>query len=273
MARGARPGPKPKRLYLRSVRFAPGPTEPPAPRVVRTFVANLERVGRLVAHGSLADPACDLLVFRAVDSGEAARILRSDPWRALPDVTYEVQAWRPTATGSGVNLDPPPARGAGRLTSLDRISVVVHDQAAAAAWYREVLGLTVRARDPETGLLELSLGGGAVAVSLISPQRSWGEPYYSETLARAGAATGIAFRTDSVPALELRLRHAGARVTQEARAEPWGEVTLRFADPDGNEFLAYQSVPHTLWSPAPWVAPHRATPRRKGARVPRAPRA
>lgn len=239
-----RPGPKPKRLYLRSVRFEPGARESlPPPRRLRDFLANLERVGRLIAHGALDDPKGDLLVFRATDRSEAQRILRADPLRDLPDTSYELAAWNPTATGSGVNLDPPPARGAGRLTALDRISVIVRDQAAAEAWYRDVLGLRPRVRDPETGFLEMSLGQGGPALSLVAPRPSWGEPFYSETLSRAGVATGIAFRTDSVTALELRLRHGGARITQAARSEPWGEMTVRFTDPDGNEFLAHQSKP------------------------------
>ena len=237
-----RPGPKPKRLYLRSVSFEPGAQESlPPPRKLRDFLANLERVGRLIAHGALDDPSGDLLIFRATDRSEAQRILRADPLRDLPDTSYRLAAWNPTATGSGVNLDPPPARGAGRLTALDRISVIVRDQAAAEAWYRDVLGLTPRVRDPETGFLEISLGKGGPALSLVAPRPSWGEPFYSDTLARAGLATGIAFRTDSVAALELRLRHGGARITQAARSEPWGEMTVRFTDPDGNEFLAYQS--------------------------------
>lgn len=243
MPRESRPGPKPKRLYLRSVRFGPSaPGVRPAPRLLRAFVSNLDRVGRLVAHGEVTDPPGDLLVFRAADRPEADRILRSDPLRGLEEGSYEVHAWHPTDTGSGVNLDPPPARGAGRLTSLDRITVVVRDQVAASAWYRDVLGLGVRGQDPTTGVLELSLGKGAAALSLVAPQLTWGEPFFSETVARIGAATGIAFRTDSVPALELRLRHAGVRITQPARAEPWGELILRFADPDGNEFLAHQPV-------------------------------
>ena len=275
MQRESRPGPKPKRLYLRSVRFGPGaPGVRPAPRLVRAFISNLDRVGRLVAHGEVTDPPGDLLVLRAADRAEADRILRPDPLRGLEEATYEVHAWHPTDTGSGVNLDPPPARGAGRLTSLDRITVVVRDQAAASAWYRDVLGLAVRGHDPTTGVLELSLGKGAAALSLVAPQPTWGEPFFSETIARVGAATGIVFRTDSVPALELRLRHAGVRITQSARAEPWGELILRFVDPDGNEFLAYQPVERRipLTEPQGGVPSSPRAAQRPGRRTP-SPRA
>jgi catechol 2,3-dioxygenase-like lactoylglutathione lyase family enzyme len=236
-----RPGPKPKRLYVRVVR-APAAQRGEAPdrRALRGFSQNLERVGRLVAEGTLTRPAGSCLVFRATDLAEAERILRGDPWKGVPDSTYEVLEWDPREFGGGVNLDPAPARGSGRLTLLHRIAVVVSDQARAVAWYRDVLGLRVREEDPDTGYVELSLGRGAAGLNLVAPRREWGEPYYTETRARIGRATGIVFQTDSVNALELRLRHAGAPVTEAPRAQPWGGVTIRFSDPDGNEFLAFQ---------------------------------
>lgn len=240
-----RPGPKPKRLYLRLVRQATdgeGPSPPPE-RAVRQFTENLERVGRLVARGRLTEPAGDLLLFRAYDLAEARRILRADPYREADAGRYELFAWDARTTGSGVNLEPAPARGAGRLTALQRVAVVVRDRARATAWYEEVLGLKVREDDPATGYVELSLSGGSAGLSLVAPRREWGEPYYSETAARIGKATGIAFQTDSVRALELRLVHAGARITEPYRRMPWGGSTVRFCDPDGNEFLAFEHPP------------------------------
>lgn len=237
-----RPGPKPRRLYVRTARNATtAPIEPPSRHSVHRFVENLERVGRLVSEGPLTQPVGHLLILRATDLAEANRTLRTDPWQDVVGAAYEVLEWDTHEFGSGVNLDPAPARGSGRLTLLERVAVFVRDQASATAWYVDVLGLKVREKDAETGFVELSLGRGAAALSLVAPRVEWGEPYYSETRARIGHATGIVFRTDSVEALELRLRHAGARVTEPARPQPWGGVTLRFADPDGNEFLAFQT--------------------------------
>jgi catechol 2,3-dioxygenase-like lactoylglutathione lyase family enzyme/uncharacterized protein YciI len=215
----------------------------PGRGALTAFVQNLERVGRLVVHGTLSDPPGDVVVLRAVDAEEAARVLRSDPYRSLEGATYEILPWTPGRLGSGVNLDPPPALGSGRLTMLRRVSVFVRDQAASVAWYRDILGLTIRESDPETGYVEISLGGGTAALCLITPRPEWGEPFHAEATTRIGTPTGIAFETDSVPALELRLRHAGARVTQPPRRPPWGGTTLRFADPDGNEFLAFDRRP------------------------------
>ncbi len=241
MGMSGRPGPKPKRLYLRTVRFGDATRDDlPPPRRVREFVEELDRVGRLVARGALTEPPGDLLIFRAASLAEASRVLRTDPFHTLSNSAYDLVAWNPEQAGSGVNLEPPPARGAGRLTQLERVAVVVRDQAAALQWYRDVLGLAVRTHDLESGFVELALGKGAAALSLVAPRPEWGEPYYSEGQARIGTQTGIAFETDSVAALELRLRHAGATVTQPPREQPWGGVTLRFTDPDGNEFLAFQ---------------------------------
>jgi catechol 2,3-dioxygenase-like lactoylglutathione lyase family enzyme len=211
--------------------------------VVAAFVENLERVGRLVAHGRLSEPVGDLLILRAVDASEASRVLRSDPYRSLEGAAYQLLPWSPEKLGSGVNLEPPPALGSGRLTMLRRVSVFVRDQAAAVAWYKDILGLTVREADPETGYIEISLGGGTAALSLVAPRPEWGEPFHTEASNRIGTPTGIAFETDSVPALELRLRHAGAVVTQPPLPQPWGGTTLRFTDPDGNEFLAFDRRP------------------------------
>ncbi|MGI0130886.1 MAG: VOC family protein [Thermoplasmata archaeon] len=235
-----RPGRKPKRLYIRMVRFDPELLRGTGgPRALRDFVAEFDRVGRLVGHGPLTNPTGDFLVFRAADRPEAERVLRTDPLKAIPGASYEVLEWNPLLAGTGVSLEPPPARGAGRLTFLQRVPVIVSDQARAIAWYRDVLGLTVVGQDADTHYVELALGPGAAALSLIAPRLEWGEPYFSETRARMGIPTGIVFQTDSVEALELRLRHAGARITRGVELQPWGERTILFSDPDGNEFSAF----------------------------------
>jgi uncharacterized glyoxalase superfamily protein PhnB len=236
-----RAGRKPKRLYARLVRIREEDLDfTPGRAAMRAFISGFDRVGRLVAHGELTHPAGDLLVFRADDRDQAERLLRTDPMRELPRSPYELLEWKPDDIGTGVNLEPPPARGSGRLTLLQRVAVVVRDQPKAIAWYRDVLGLTVLTQDPETEFVELALGKGAAAVSLVAPRPEWGEPYYSEARARMGTPTGIIFQTDSVDAFALRLRHAGARITQEIESQPWGGRTVRFTDPDGNEFVAFE---------------------------------
>lgn len=243
MSDPSRPGPKPKRLYVRTVRVGDNERpEIPEPAQVRRFEAELERVGRLVASGRLTSPAGDLLIFRASSLDEAQRVLRSDPFRGMPGTAYDVVEWNPATLGSGATLELAPARGSGRLTALLRVGVAVRDLASSLRWYREVLGFLVQEQDEATGYVELSLGRGASAVSLIEPRREWGEPFYSEAVARIGSSTGIVFQTDSAAALELRLRSAGARVTEAPRIQPWGGTTVRFMDPDGNEFLAFQAA-------------------------------
>jgi|HubBroStandDraft_1064217.scaffolds.fasta_scaffold00913_3 catechol 2,3-dioxygenase-like lactoylglutathione lyase family enzyme len=238
------PGRKPKRLYVRLVRFEPDVlSERGLTRSLNDFVEEFDRVGRLVGHGPLTRPTGDFLVFRASDRAEADRVLRTDPLKAISNATYEVLEWNPSLAGTGVSLEPPPARGSGRLTFLQRVPVIVHDQAKAVAWYRDVLGLSVVAEDPDTHYVELALGPGAAAISLIAPRAEWGEPYYTETKLRLGIQTGIVFQTDSVEALQLRLRNAGAKITRGIELQPWGERTILFSDPDGNEFSAFDRRP------------------------------
>jgi catechol 2,3-dioxygenase-like lactoylglutathione lyase family enzyme len=273
-AADARPGPKPKRLYVRVVIIGEADRDQdPTPRQLRTYLGELDRVGRLVAHGRLTDPPGDLLVFRATSEAAATRILRPDPYRTAPNTVSQTFEWDPTTLGAGVNLEPPPARGSGRITALQRVAVVVRDQARAVQWYRETLGMTVRSQDPGTGYVELTLGRGAAGLTLVEPKASWGEPYYSQSLARIGGPTGIAFQTDSVLALEQRLKNAGAGIIDSPARQPWGGVALSFSDPDGNEFVAFQeradpglpigpSHPRT-GPPSPPVRWTRAPPRRK----------
>jgi catechol 2,3-dioxygenase-like lactoylglutathione lyase family enzyme len=241
MPDSSRPGPKPKRLYGRWVRVGSADrSDWPSTASLRAFLRELDRVGRLVAHGPMTEPPGDLLLFRASSLREAERVIRADPFRGLSGIAYDLWDWNPTEFGSGVNLEPPPPRGAGRLTALQRVAVVVRDLERSMAWYTGVLGLRVREHDPETGYVELSLGRGASAISLVAPRPEWGEPYYTEALGRIGQSTGVVFQTDSVRALELRLEHAGARITARPASQPWGGRTLRFSDPDGNEFLGFE---------------------------------
>src|SRR5579863_4217882 len=164
----ARPGPKPKRLYVRVVRTGEADREDdPAPRQVRAYLEELDRVGRLVAHGRLTDPSGDLLVFRAASEAEATRILRPDPFRDAPNAVTQLFEWDPSTLGAGVNLEPPPARGSGRITALQRVAVVVRDQARSVQWYRDTLGMAVRAQDPSTDYVELTLGRGAAGITLV----------------------------------------------------------------------------------------------------------
>lgn len=231
---------EPEHLYLRhAVLPFPADQDRSAAALRRVWLRELERVGRLVAEGPSDESGGHLLLFRAANRAEAERVLRSDPFVVADGPPRELWAWSTDRVVPGVNLAPAPARGAGRLTELHRISVFVRDQAAAAQWYREVLGLSVRSSDPETELLELSLGPGAAGLALVRPRPEWGPPHFAEANARVGQGTGISFRTDSVEALALRLDHAGARITQSPRVDPWGGRSIRFSDPDGNEFLAF----------------------------------
>ncbi|MGI0067855.1 MAG: VOC family protein, partial [Thermoplasmata archaeon] len=227
-------------VYLRVATYGEiEPDELPTPRAVRDFLDHLETTGRLLAAGPLTHPGGHFLLLRATDLGEARRAIRRDPFAGLARTRCEIWEWDPERAAAGVNLEPAPAHGSGRLTQLQRISVFVRDREKAKAWYRDVLGLTVRVDERPNGRLEMSLGPGAVALSISVPERSWGERSYTDAASRIGRATGLVFQTDSVRALALRLEHGHAQITSGPYPEPWGEWTVRFTDPDGNEYLAF----------------------------------
>ncbi|HTW55004.1 MAG TPA: VOC family protein [Thermoplasmata archaeon] len=236
-------GRKPRRLYVRLAVYPPTwVEEPPDSQEVDKHIESMEFAGRLVASGELTEPKGQLLIFRADDRAKAEHLLRSDPLRKIPGVQYQILDWKTDLIGAGINIEPPPSRGTGRITQLQSTAVVVRDRVRATAWYREVLGFLVLEEDNESGFVQLGLGRGSTGLSLVAPRPEWGEPLYSDTRRRIGVPTGVILRTDSVRALELRLRNAGVRITESATVEPWGRTVIRFLDPDGNEFLAFEET-------------------------------
>ena len=236
-------GRKPRRLYVRLALLPPGADlDPVVAKELEKHVDSMQFAGRLVGAGDLTEPKGHLLVFRADDRAKAEHLLRSDPLRKVPGIQYQILDWRTDTVGAGINLEPPPSRGTGRITQLQSTAVAVTDRGRATAWYRDVLGFLVLEEDAESGFVQLGLARGSTGLTLVAPRREWGESLYTETVRRIGVPTGVNLRTDSVRALELRLRNAGVRITQGATAEPWGRTVIRFLDPDGNEFLAFEET-------------------------------
>ena len=105
--------------------------------------------------------------------------------------------------------------------------VFVRDVTASLAWYRDVLGFDVDFTYGEPpSYAQVSRDG--IAFNLrhtdVTPWRDHGE----ESL--------LAVRIDvtDCEALHGELEQRGADVRQPPRLEPWGQVTMLVADPDGN---------------------------------------
>ncbi|WP_039824007.1 VOC family protein [Nocardia testacea] len=131
----------------------------------------------------------------------------------------------------------------GKDLALSHIGVLVGDQQEALEFYRDVIGLEVRADLPLGPLRWVTVGpAGQPGIEFILETPSMvPDPEQSAEAQRrlaAGAHGTLIFVTDSVDQTFARLRDAGVRVTQEPADQVYGVRDCGFADPWGN-FLRF----------------------------------
>jgi catechol 2,3-dioxygenase-like lactoylglutathione lyase family enzyme len=128
------------------------------------------------------------------------------------------------------------------LKSLTNVTIWVHDQDEALAFYTEKLGLELRddVTVPELNnfrWLTVGIPGQDVAVSLVAIP---GPPVFDEdtraqilNLMAKGAAGGLIFSTDNCQASYEELKTKGVEFQQEPSEQPYG-IDAGFRDPSGN---------------------------------------
>lgn len=131
----------------------------------------------------------------------------------------------------------------GKDLALSHVAVLVGDQQAALEFYRDVVGLEVRADVPLGPVRWVTVGPAGqpgIEFLLESPAMVPDPEQQAEARRRlaAGAHGTLIFTTDSVDATFARLRDAGVTVTQEPADQPYGVRDCGFADPWGN-FLRF----------------------------------
>ncbi len=122
--------------------------------------------------------------------------------------------------------------------TLSHCFVTVRDQDEALAFYRDVLGLKVRA-DVEIGSMRwLTVGAPSqadgVEVSLETPAGRPGDVGTLERVVAAGSLTAAIFHTDDCDATFERARGAGAPIVQQPTDQPYGVRDCAVRDPSGN---------------------------------------
>jgi catechol 2,3-dioxygenase-like lactoylglutathione lyase family enzyme len=135
------------------------------------------------------------------------------------------------------------------LKQLTHVSVWVHDQDEALAFYTEKLGLELRedVTVPELGNFRwLSVGvpgDEGVSITLMEVP---GPPVFDadtkaqiEAVVAKGAALGLFFRTDDVHGTYEELKGRGVEFQQEPTQQPYG-VDAGFRDPSGNQMRMMQ---------------------------------
>jgi catechol 2,3-dioxygenase-like lactoylglutathione lyase family enzyme len=129
------------------------------------------------------------------------------------------------------------------LKSLTNVTIWVHDQDEALAFYTDKLGLELRddVTLPELNnfrWLTVGLPGQDVAVSLVAVP---GPPVFDQetreqilTVMSKGAAGGLIFSTDDCKASYKELKQRGVEFQQEPTEQPYG-IDAGFRDPSGNQ--------------------------------------
>jgi catechol 2,3-dioxygenase-like lactoylglutathione lyase family enzyme len=129
------------------------------------------------------------------------------------------------------------------LKSLTNVTIWVHDQDEALAFYTEKLGLELRddVTVPELNnfrWLTVGIPGQDVAVSLVAIP---GPPVFDEdtraqilNVMAKGAAGGLIFSTDNCQASYEELKNKGVEFQQEPSEQPYG-IDAGFRDPSGNQ--------------------------------------
>jgi catechol 2,3-dioxygenase-like lactoylglutathione lyase family enzyme len=125
----------------------------------------------------------------------------------------------------------------GRATRVWVAAVRVTDLDRSLAFYRDVLGFTLRLENRQFGWIELGPEDPMCKIGLSLARGSGGT---SESPKRSGIVPEV----DDMEAFVQRLRDAGTRITREPVRGPWGGLVADFLDPDDNEIEAVFDPDH-----------------------------
>lgn len=117
-----------------------------------------------------------------------------------------------------------------KLTQLGTVMLGVRDLAAALAFYRDKLGMSVKFQSGEFGFLE----GGGVTLALSVP--------LEKALGHATGATELVFHVEDVRAAYEALGRQGVQFTLEPRNVAGDSWAANFDDPDGHHLSIFGPV-------------------------------
>ena len=123
-------------------------------------------------------------------------------------------------------------------TSLAATFILIHDPDVALSFYRDALGLEVRADVASDGFRWITVGAPGQNVDIVLSQphggRSETEGNALLSLVTSGSLQAAIFRSDDLDATFESVRASGAEVLQEPMSQPWGVRDCAFRDPSGN---------------------------------------
>jgi catechol 2,3-dioxygenase-like lactoylglutathione lyase family enzyme len=122
--------------------------------------------------------------------------------------------------------------------TISTMFITVNDPDEALGFYRDALGLEVRADVASDGFRWVTVGaaGQDVAIVLSQPHggRSQVEGDALQSLVTKGALQAAIFSAEDLDATFEKVRASGAEVLQEPTSQPWGARDCAFRDPSGN---------------------------------------
>ena len=126
--------------------------------------------------------------------------------------------------------------------------ITVDDQDKALAFYRDALGLVVKADAPLGPYRWLTVsapGNPGMEIVLATPDMGHGpdDTEALRALLAKGALNGVLFTTENCDATFERVRATGAEVLQEPIDQPYGVRDCAFRDPSGNHIRIGSPIP------------------------------
>jgi predicted enzyme related to lactoylglutathione lyase len=125
--------------------------------------------------------------------------------------------------------------------TLQHCFVAVHDHDEALAFYRDLLGLEVRADVSFEGMRWVTVGPKTqpdvnivLEPPLADPNASATDRQILADLLAKGLLRGVNFATDNCDETFERIRAGGAEVLQEPMDQAYGVRDCAFRDPSGN---------------------------------------
>ena len=140
-------------------------------------------------------------------------------------------------------------RNVGGMTlTVSHSFITVDDQEKALTFYRDALGLVVKADAPLGPFRWLTVGSPdqpGVEIVLATPDMGHGpgDTEALRALLAKGALQAVIFMTDDFDAMFERVRATGAEVLQEPIDQPYGVRDCGFRDPSGNHVRIGTPIP------------------------------
>ena len=123
------------------------------------------------------------------------------------------------------------------IKKMQFAGVYVSDTEKAFDFYSNKMGFSVHtdAKMGDNRWMEFVPKDGETRIAVTKPWNDGAE-------SRVGGFTNIVFATDDITATHEKMVADGVNFLEPPTKQSWGDVTAKFADPDGNTFILVESI-------------------------------